>query len=140
MKKIIKKLIIFISVIGVPSLLLTLVSKSSQDNSMTLYQIFFDRFFLINLAVFVITGWVFVDDQGTFNVFKYATKHFLATTSNKYKYAIKEENSLDSDQEIKEFLKQKYLYAPKGHSSTTFYFYCSCIVLVCFFIYSMTII
>lgn len=138
MKKIIKKSIIFILAISIPSFLLTLIGNS--NSSFTVYQIFFDRLFLVNLAVFVIAGWVFVDDQGTFNVFKYATKHFRATTSSKYKYAIKEETSLETDEEIKEFLKNKYLYAPKKHSSTTFYFYSSCVVLVLFFIYSIAFI
>ncbi|MCT4596882.1 MAG: DUF3899 domain-containing protein [Vallitalea sp.] len=134
MKKHLKKLLFFIIFIGGTGLLFTILNK---DVKLSFFMSFLEKVFFINLLVFIITGVVFIDDQGTFNVFKYSFKHFRATVSEKYKYSIKQEYSMKSDTEIKEHLKNTYLYAQKKHSSTTIYFYYSCILLFIFIMYSM---
>ncbi|MCT4685868.1 DUF3899 domain-containing protein [Vallitalea sp.] len=130
MKKNVKRIIIYILIATIVSLLLAFFDKRLTTHSITLFNIFLEKLFLVNLFIFIITGIVFIDDQGTFNVFKYSTKHYKASVSKKYKYLLEQEYSLRSKQEIKEFLKDKYLYAPKKHSSTTIIFYSSTLVLI----------
>ncbi|QUH28608.1 DUF3899 domain-containing protein [Vallitalea guaymasensis] len=135
MKKNVKKIIIYILIAIIASLLLAVFDKRLTTHSITLFHIFLEKLFLVNLLIFIITGIVFIDDQGTFNVFKYSTKHYRASVSKKYKYRLQQEYALKSKQEIKEFLKEKYLYAPKKHSSTTTFFYCSIIMLIIYILF-----
>ncbi|GMQ62303.1 DUF3899 domain-containing protein [Vallitalea maricola] len=135
MKKNAKKIIIYILIAISASLLLAFFDKRLETQSITLYHIFLEKMFLVNLFAFIITGIVFVDDQGVFNIFRYSTKHYRATVSKKYKYRLEQEYSLKSKQEIKEFLKEKYLYAPKKHSSTTTIFYCSIIIMIFYLLF-----
>ncbi|GMQ59466.1 hypothetical protein AN1V17_38630 [Vallitalea sediminicola] len=135
MKKNVKKIIFFTLIVFLIGLLLAFFDKRLENESITLYHILLEKMFLVNLFIFVITGIVFIDDQGTFNVFKYSSKHYRATISKRYKYHLEEEYSLKSKQEIKEFLKKKYLYAPKKHSSTTTFFYFSIILLIFYLLF-----
>ncbi|GKX28125.1 hypothetical protein SH1V18_06050 [Vallitalea longa] len=135
MKKNAKKIILYIIILTIFSLILSLFDKRINVGSISLYHLMLEKLFLINMIVFIVAGIVFIDDQGTFNVFKYSIKHYRATVSKKYKYTLQKEFSLKSPQDIKKYLKEKYLYAPKKHSSTTLYFYCSIIILIFYILF-----
>lgn len=123
----IKKLSIYVIVICIISLLLTLIGESTSKFTFEL--LFLDRLFFINLICFVITGIVFIDNLGTFNVFKYSLRHVRATVSKKYKtQLISTNDELKSDQDIKAFLQKKYLYAERRHSTMHAYFTFSAII------------
>lgn len=129
----IKQLIIFLITVGSISFLLTLIGKSSSSMSLTL--LFLDRLFIVNLIVFIICGFIFIDNFGTFNVFKYSIKHFRATVSKKYKYQmLVEDESLKTDSDIKSFLQKKYLFAKRKHNVANVYFAFSAIILVSFLV------
>ncbi len=127
----IKKLVIFLITISSMSFLLTFIGKSSS--SMSLTALFLDRLFTVNLVIFIICGIIFIDNYGTFNVFKYSIRHFRATVSKKYKYHMLEENDgLETDNDIKAFLQKKYLFAKNKHNAANVYFIFSAIVLITF--------
>jgi hypothetical protein len=136
MKKNVKKIIIYILIVISASLLLSFFDKRLDAESITLYHVFLEKLFLVNLFIFIITGIVFIDDQGVFNVFRYSTKHYRTTVSKKHRYNLEQEYALKSKQEIKEFLKEKYLYAPKKKSSTTIFFYCSVILMIFYILFA----
>ena len=135
MKKNIKKIIAYLLFITIISLVISFFSNNYKSGLASLTSILFDKIFLVNLLIFIITGIVFINSQGTFNIFKYSTKHYRATLSKRYRHRLEQEYSLKTKQEIKEFLKEKYLYAPKKHSSTTIYFYCSIIILIFYILF-----
>lgn len=129
----IKKLIIFLITVGSISFLLTLIGKSSS--SMNLTTLFLDRLFTVNLIVFIICGIAFIDNFGTFNVFKYSVKHFHVTLSKKYKYQMFAENEeLKTDSDIKSYLQKKYLFAKTKHNAANVYFAFSAIILISFLV------
>ncbi|QUI21736.1 DUF3899 domain-containing protein [Vallitalea pronyensis] len=117
----VNKLVIFLIIICTISYILALIGKPSS--TMSFMALFLDRLFMVNLVIFVISGFVFIDNFGTFNVFKYSVRHFRATVSKKYKNQLLQENdTLETDRDIKTFLQKKFLFAQTKHNAANVYF------------------
>ena len=135
MKKNAKKISIYLLVLILFSALLSLIDKRIQLDNILFHHLLLEKLFLVNMLLFIITGIIFIDDRGTFNIFKYSMKHYKATVSKKYKYYLQSEYSLSTPGEIKEFLREKYLYADKKNGPTTIFFYSSIAIMFLYILF-----
>lgn len=74
--------------------------------------------FYIVTILFCYSTLAFITEQGLFNGLRYSTNAVRASISKKHSYEMMEQNHITDKDELKDFMKEKYLYTrPKFYST-----------------------
>ncbi len=115
LKRTLKYLLVILAVCGVLS---TLAYFAFNDDEDPFTRIALNWSFVLIMAFFCYALLAFVTEQGLFNGFRYSTKHVRATLSKGHRRLMMDEFEVNSETELKEVIKEKYLYTRPKFRST----------------------
>lgn len=95
-----------------------LYSFFTQDTTLTFWDILNTCLFYINIPVFCYALLSFIAQRGLFNGIRYSLKKTRTFFFKQHKEQMMQEHSANSEQELNEILKEKYLYTSPYSDST----------------------
>jgi len=109
-KSLIRDTFFIISGTVIASLIVTFIGNILLHDGRTFFYNYIDYIYFVNLPVFIIGAIMFITESGLFNVFVYSTNKVRSVVSPKYRYTLHESEDVDEN-EVDDFLKEKYLYS-----------------------------
>lgn len=118
MKQIIKQTFIFFIFYALSTLIIALLYFFTHLSDVKFSTALLNTVFYSNLIIFIISALMFMSERKFFNAILYSAKHFAATVSSKSRLQITASHNITSESEIKNFLKERYLYAEPKYKYT----------------------
>lgn len=141
MKKLLGRSVKYLLIIATVCLALsTLAFFAFNKNNISFMYMTMNWSFVILIMLFCYAVLAFVTEQGFFNGIRYSTKHVRATLSKAHRRLMMDEHEVDNAQQLKEVMKQKYLYTRPKFPSTYPLMISTTILLICVSVISFKII
>jgi len=130
MKNITKNIIIpSLIILFIPLIIVTI--RTLITNSETSFILsYYNVLCLFTTFMFIIGGFMFLTEQKIFNIYLYSIKNFRSTLSKNYRYNLIEQYSIDDEKDIKQYLKDNYLYKDFEFVLTKPIFYSSTLLFI----------
>lgn len=135
MKFALKNILIPSVVILLAAIPLTLMNDAYQAGEQVFSLTYANSLFIITIIGTIIGGFLFVDQMGLFNGIRFSMKYFRASTNKHYATQLMDEYNKNDSRELKEYLKEEFLYKRNQYDSTYMIFIPSIVILILTLIY-----
>lgn len=130
MKNIKKNLIIPSLIILFIPFVIVVISKIITNFETPIFIAYYNVLCLFTTFMFIIGGFMFLTEQKIFNIYLYSIKNFSSTLSKNYRYNLITQYSIGDEKDIKQYLKDNYLYKDFKFNLTKPIFYSSTFLFI----------